>query len=67
MLRAVCTFSAHELSGQLNRIFMVFLLCNIEITSCVYTKTIIIFILGEKRQNIHLDLKRMIVNLINLV
>ena len=52
MLRVVCTLSAHELRGQLNRIFMVFFLSNIEITSCVYTKTIIVFIIGEKRQNI---------------
>ena len=39
-------------------IFNGFLLKNVvEITECVYTKTIILFNLGEKWQNIYLDFK----------
>ena len=47
MLCKACTFSEHELRGQLNRFLMVSFWNVVEITSCVYTKTIILLNLGE--------------------
>ena len=47
MLCTACTFSEHELRGQLNRFLMVSFWNVVEITSCVYTKTIILLNLGE--------------------
>ena len=47
MLCTVCTFSRHELRGQLNRFLMVPSENVVEITSCVYTKTIILLNLDE--------------------
>ena len=41
MLRVACTFSRHELRGQLNRVVMLLFASVVEITSCVDAKTII--------------------------